>query len=216
MSDRTKVRRVPERGVYDAATIREILDANFLCHVGIAAEHGPVVLPTLYARDGDTLVLHGSVGAHTLRNAKGGNPVCVTVSEVNGIVVARSAFHHSINYRSVVVFGTASEITDVEEKLRAMETITNHILPGRWDECRRPNSSEFTQTSLLRLPLDEYSAKVRSGPPKDDDEDYSLPIWAGVIPIERKTGALAPDERNAETTPVSASVNAASDKWATA
>ncbi|MEX0761371.1 MAG: pyridoxamine 5'-phosphate oxidase family protein [Dehalococcoidia bacterium] len=215
MSDRTKVRRVPDRGVYDVSTIREILDANFLCHLGITTGHGPVVLPTLYARDGDSLLLHGSAGAHTLREAKSGNPVCVTVAEVNGIVVARSAFHHSINYRSVVVFGVATEVVDVEEKLRAMQVLTNHMLPGRWDECRRPNSSEFTQTTLLRLPLDEASAKVRTGPPKDDEEDYALPTWAGVIPVRREMGGLVPDPLNAETTGVDSSVTAATEKWRT-
>jgi len=213
MSERTKVRRLPERGVYDQAIINEILDANFLCYLGISTEHGPVVIPTLYARANDSLILHGSTGSHSLRNAKSGSPVCVTVAEVHGFVVARSAFHHSMNYRSVVVFGAATEIVDVEEKLAAMATITNHMLPGRWDECRRPNSSEFTQTSLLRLPLDEASAKIRSGPPKDDEDDYALPVWAGILPVRRELGPPVPDDRLIGA-PVNASVTAAIAKWA--
>ncbi len=212
-SERTTVRRVVERGNYDRDVIHRILDGNFLCFLGITADHGPVVLPTLYARDGDSLILHGSTGAHTLRNAKAGNPVCVTVAQVDGIVAARSAFHHSINYHSVVAFGVATEITDVEEKLAAMETLTNHILPGRWDECRRPNSSEFVQTSLLRLPLDEASAKIRTGDPGDEEEDYALPLWAGVLPIQQIAGEPIDDPAGREGTPVDESIRLAAEKW---
>lgn len=187
-SDRTRVQRIPERGVYDRSVINEILDANFVCHIGFNADHGPVVLPTLFGRDGDTMYLHGSMGAHMLRTMRDGVPVSVAVTSVDGIVAARSLFHHSINYRSVVVFGVATEVTDVQEKLRGMEVLTNHVLPGRWDEARRPNTKEFTQTMVLRLPLDEVSAKVRTGPPHDEPEDMNMDVWAGVVPLSVVAG----------------------------
>lgn len=182
-SDRTRVRRVPDRGVYDAEAINRILDDNILCHVGFNADHGPVVLPTLFGRDNNVIYLHGSSGAHMLRNMRGGIPVSVAVTSVDGIVAARSHFHHSINYRSVVIFGNAVEITDVQEKLHALEILTNHVMPGRWDEARQPNTAEFTQTMVLKLSLEEASAKVRVGPPIDEEEDMSLDVWAGVIPM---------------------------------
>lgn len=212
-SDRTQVRRLPDRGVYDTATIYEILDENIMCHVGFNADHGPVVLPTLFGRHNDVIYLHGSAGAHMLRNMRGGIPVSVAVTSVNGIVAARSHFNHSINYRSVVIFGNASEITDVQEKLLALEVLTNHVLPGRWEEARQPNTVEFTQTMVLKLSLEEASAKVRVGPPHDDAEDLSLDVWAGVIPLNVVAGEPVDDPDLAAGTAKSPSVNAALRRW---
>ncbi len=212
-SERTRVRRLPERGSNDPDTIYKILDDNFLCHVGFNADHGPVVLPTLFGRDENTIYLHGSTGAHLLRAMRGGIPVSVAVTSVDGIVAARSHFHHSINYRSVVVFGNASEVTDVQEKLHALEILTNHVLPGRWEEARQPNTVEFTQTMVLKLNLDEASAKVRSGPPHDDDEDMSSDVWAGVIPLKTVAAQPIDDPGLAADTPVSPSVEAAIARW---
>lgn len=211
-TDRTKVRRLPERGVYDRDTIYGIIDSGFLCHVAFNAEHGPVVLPTLYGRDGDTLYLHGSSGAHMLRSMRQGIPVSVAITNVDGVVVARSHFHNSINYRSVVVFGTATEVTDVEEKMLGLKVVTNHILPGRWEEGRKPSTSEFTQTMVLKLPLDEASAKARTGGPKDDPEDMSAPVWAGVLPVGLRAGEPVPDEALDAGIQVSPSVEALRDR----
>lgn len=212
-SERARVRRLPERGVYDATTIHEILDENIICHVGFNADHGPVVLPTLFGRDDDVLYLHGSAGAHMLRNLRDGIPVSVAVTSVNGIVAARSGFHHSINYRSVVVFGNATEVVDVQEKLHALEVLTNHVLPGRWDEARQPNTVEFTQTMVLKLGLDEASAKVRVGPPHDDEEDLSMDVWAGVIPMSIVAGEPVDDPDLQPGTPILPSVQAALNRW---
>lgn len=212
-SERTRVRRLPERGAYDAETIHGILDDNIICHVGFNADHGPVVLPTLFGRDGDAIYIHGSAGAHMLRDMRDGVPVSVCVTSVDGIVAARSLFHHSINYRSVVIFGVATEVTDVQEKLHGMEVLTNHILPGRWDEARRPNNSEFTQTMVLKLGLDEASAKVRVGPPHDEPEDLAMDIWAGVIPMSVQAGT--PEESpDLEADPaISPSIETAMKRW---
>ena len=205
-SQRSKVQRLPERGHYEPEVINEILDANFVCHVGFNADHGPVVLPTLFGRDGDTMYLHGSMGAHMLRTMRDGVPVSIAVTSVNGIVAARSLFHHSINYRSVVVFGVASEVTDVQEKLHGMKVLTNHVLPGRWDEARQPNTKEFTQTMVLKLSLDEASAKVRTGPPHDDPEDMGMDVWAGVIPLKETAGRPDADDGLSDDVQLSASV----------
>ncbi len=211
--ERARVRRLPERGVYDSETVYSILDENILCHVGINVDHGPVVLPTLFGRDGDMIYLHGSVGAHMLREMRGGIPVSVAVTSVNGIVAARSHFNHSINYRSVVVFGNATEITDVQEKLHALEVLTNHVLPGRWEEARQPNNSEFTQTIVLKLSLEEASAKVRVGPPHDDSEDLSLDVWAGVIPLSVVAGEPVDDPDLTSGTAPSPSIQTALARW---
>ena len=215
MTDRTRVQRLPERGVYGLDEIRKVLDSNFVCHVAYVADHGPVVLPTLYAVEGDTMYLHGSTGSHMLRTLKGGAPVCVAVTNVDGIVAARSVFHHSINYRSVVVFGNAVEVTDVEEKLNALRVMTNHMLPGRWDEARRPSTAEFTQTAALKLPINESSAKVRTGWPKDDAEDLGLPVWAGVLPFNRSIGVPLADPALPDAVAISDPVRAAMEKWRT-
>ena len=196
---RTQVRRLPDRGRYDSETIYKILDEGFLCHVGFAVDGQPFVIPTGYARVGDAIYLHGSAASRMLRTLAGGVQVCVTVTLVDGLVLARSAFHHSMNYRSVVILGTAHAIEDPAEKTRALEAFTNHIVPGRWDAVRPVRDAEVKATTVLKLPLKEMSAKIRTGPPKDEPEDYELPIWAGVLPLALKAGdpiadAKLPDE----------------------
>jgi hypothetical protein len=182
-SERTRVRRRPERARYDAATIRAILDEGLVCHLGFVSGGQPSVIPTTYARRGDHLYVHGSAASRTLREVAKGLPVCVTVTLLDGLVLARSAFHHSMNYRSVVILGRAVEVADPEEKLFALEAIVEHVLRGRWSEVRPPTDQELRATTVLRLPLDEASAKVRAGGPLDDQEDLALGCWAGVIPL---------------------------------
>jgi uncharacterized protein len=194
-SDRTTVRRLPDRGKYDAETIYKILDEAFVCHVGFVADGQPFVIPTNYARVGDRLYLHGSAASRMLRSLAGGIPVCVTVTLIDGLVLARSAFHHSVNYRSVVALGRATLIEDPAEKMRALQLFTNHIMSGRWNDIRQPTDQELKATSVLVLPLNEASAKIRTGPPKDDEPDYALPIWAGVLPLNLVPGAPIPDPR---------------------
>jgi uncharacterized protein len=179
----TTVKRHPERGVYDRATIDSILDEALICHLGFVTDGRPFVIPTIHARDGDTLYVHGSPGSRMLRTAKEGIDICVTVTLLDGLVLARSVYNHSMNYRSAVVLGRARELADVDEKLRAMERVVEHVVPGRWDDARRPNDGEIKGTTILALPLDEASAKIRSGPPTDDDADLEFPVWAGVIPL---------------------------------
>jgi len=183
-SERTRVKRLPERGAYDKETVYSILDEGLVCHVGIAVENQPFVMPMAYARSGDTLLLHGSGGSRLMRALKTGADVCVTVTHLDGLVLARSAFHHSMNFRSVVIFGTARVIDDEDAKLAAFREFFEHVMPGRWDDVRPPNRKELTQTALVELPLDEVSAKIRTGAPGDEKEDYALPVWAGLIPFE--------------------------------
>jgi hypothetical protein len=190
---RTRVRRRAERGRYDRDTVHRILDEGLVCCVAFVADGQPFAIPTAYARDGDTLYLHGSPASRMLRNLAGGVPVCVSVTLVDGLVLARSAFHHSMNYRSVVVLGRARAVEDAEERLRALRSLVEHLARGRWDETRRPNAKELAQTLVLALPLAEASAKVRSGPPLDAAEDAALPHWAGVIPLGVVPGAPLPD-----------------------
>lgn len=199
-ADRSRVQRLPERGSYDPDTINSILDEALICHVGFVAEDGyPVVIPTIHARSGNTLYLHGSPASRMLRSLKNGAEVCVTVTIVDGLVLARSVFHHSMNYRSVVVFGRPREVTDPEEKLRALEAVTEHVARGRWADARHPNDTEFKGTTVLAIDIEETSAKIRTGPPGDDAEDMELPIWAGVVPVATVFGdavddpALGPD-----------------------
>ncbi len=192
-TNKTTLKRLPDRGAFDKATVYAILDEGFICHVGFVVEGQPFVIPTGYGRTGDELYIHGSAASRMLRSIEKGVPVCVTVTLVDGLVLARSAFHHSINYRSVVILGTASMVTDEEEKMRALITISENIIPNRWDAVRPPNASEMKATSVLRLPLVEASAKIRTGPPIDDDEDYLLPIWAGVLPFELTARAPVTD-----------------------
>ena len=183
---RTQVRRLKKRAAYDESTVHAILDEGFICHVGFVVESQPYVIPTVYARDRQCLYLHGAMASRMLRTLASGIDVCVTVTLVDGLVLARSAFHHSINYRSVVALGKARLVDDPQERMRALHLITDHVVPRRWKEVRGPNELELKQTSVLALPLREVSAKIRGGPPVDDEEDYSLPIWAGVLPIETR------------------------------
>lgn len=201
-SPRTQVRRLPERGRYDDETIHAILDQAFLCFIGFAAGGSPVVIPTLYARRGDCLYMHGSAASRMLRDLQKGAPASVTVALVDGLVLARSAFHHSINYRSVVAFGTARLVEDQGEKLHALEAISEHVIPGRWSQVRGPNEQELKATAVIEFRIEEASAKVRHGPPKDDEEDYALPVWAGVVPFRTIRGDPVPDARLAPGIPV--------------
>lgn len=194
-TDRTQVKRLPKRGKYDAETVYKILDEAFVCHVGFVVDGQPFVIPTNFGRVGDTLYLHGSAASRMLRTLSQGIPVCVTVTLVDGLVLARSAFHHSVNYRSAVILGTARLVEDPAEKMEALRLFTEHIMKGRWDEIRWPNEQEMKGTTVLALPLEEVSAKVRVGGPVDDEEDYSMPVWAGVLPLAQTTGAPIPDER---------------------
>ena len=192
---RTRVVRESDRGVYDRDTVNRILDEGFLCHVGFIADGQPYVIPTSYGRAGDMLYVHGSAASRMLRNLDRGIPVCVTVTLLDGLVLARSVFNHSMNYRSVVILGTATLISNPEEKLAALLALSQHILPGRWDDSRQPNEKELKATSVLRIPIEEFSAKVRVGPPIDDEPDYTFPTWAGVIPLDTTVGTPIRDER---------------------
>ena len=193
---RTKIGRLPKRAVYDKAQIHAILDEGFLCHVGFAVDGQPFVIPTGYVRVGERIYFHGSAASRMLRNLDDGLAVCVTVTLVDGFVLARSVFHHSMNYRSVVMLGTARLVTDRAEKLEALHRFTNHIVPDRWEEARQPTDQELKSTTVLTLALEEVSAKIRSGPPVDDEEDYALPIWAGVVPLRLQVKEPIADSRN--------------------
>jgi len=186
---------MPARGVYDRKTIEAILDEALLCHLGFVHDGHPFVVPTLFGRVGGELYVHGSAASRTLRALRGGVDVCLTATLVDGIVLARSIFNHSVNYRSAVVLGRAREVVEADEKLRALEAFSERILPGRWADVRPPSPRELKATTILRLPLAEASAKVRTGPPEDDPDDYRLPVWAGVIPLRLVAGAPEPDGR---------------------
>ena len=194
-SDRTRVKRLPERGAYDRVSLDAIIDEAPICHLGFVDDDSPFVIPTIHARDGDTIYLHGSPASRMLRLMKQGLPVCVTVTILDGIVAARSVFHHSMNYRSAVVLGQARLVDDEDERLRAMEMITEHVLPGRWSEARHPSDVENNGTLIVAVPIEEFSVKSRTGPPGDDDEDYDLPIWAGVVPLTLTPGPPVSDPR---------------------
>jgi uncharacterized protein len=192
---RTRVVREAERGVYDREIAYTILDEGFLCHVGFVVEGQPFVIPTSYGRKGDALYIHGSAASRMLRNLKESVPVCITVTLLDGLVLARSIFNHSMNYRSVVILGKATLVDQTEEKLEALHLLSEHIIPGRWNDVRQPNEKELKATSVLRVPMEEFSAKVRSGPAIDDEEDYSFPTWAGVVPLEMRAGEPIADAR---------------------
>ncbi|MBC8355232.1 MAG: pyridoxamine 5'-phosphate oxidase family protein [Planctomycetes bacterium] len=193
-TDRNQVKRSPQRGHYDRETIYRVLDAGFLCHVGFVVDEQPFVIPTLYGRENDNVYLHGSTASRMVKNLVTGVPVCLTVTHVDGLVLARSAYHHSMNYRSVVLFGTAVEAMD-DEKDRGLFVISEQVLKGRWDESRLPNEKELKATTVLRMTIESASAKIRTGPPNDEEEDYALPIWAGVIPLRQSYGKPEADPK---------------------
>jgi nitroimidazol reductase NimA-like FMN-containing flavoprotein (pyridoxamine 5'-phosphate oxidase superfamily) len=192
---RTTVKRLPKRAEYSKEKIYEILDEGFVCHIGFVTNGQPVVIPTAYARVADRLFIHGSAASRMLKTLSEGIDVCVTITLVDGLVLARSAFHHSMNYRSVVVFGKANVVENSNEKMEALRAFTDHIVPNRWDAVRWPNESEMKATTVLALPLTEASAKIRTGGPIDDEEDYELNVWAGMLPIRLQTYDAIPDER---------------------
>jgi uncharacterized protein len=187
---RTTLRRLPQRGEFDREAVYRIIDEGFICHVAFVVDGQPYAIPTSYGRAGETLYIHGSAASRMLRSLSGGIPVCVAVTLIDGLVLARSAFHHSINYRSVMIFGKAMIVDGAEEKATALKTFTEHVIPGRWSKVRQPNEQELKATTVLALPLVEVSAKVRTGPPKDDEEDMAFPVWAGILPL--RMAALAP------------------------
>ncbi|MDN5205265.1 pyridoxamine 5'-phosphate oxidase family protein [Fulvivirgaceae bacterium BMA10] len=193
-TERNKVKRVPSRGHYDKQSVYEILDAGFVCHLGFEVDGQPYVIPTSYGRDGDIIYVHGATKSRLMLNMKKGIPVCLTVTHIDGIVLARSAFHHSMNYRSAIVFGTAREMSE-EEKEHGLFMISENILQDRWEESRKPTPNELKATTVLRLEIEQASAKIRTGGPVDEPVDYELPIWAGVVPFETKILSPKPDDR---------------------
>ena len=195
LTKRTKLGRLPNRGSHEPETVHAILDAAFLAHVGFQMDVQTFVIPTLYGREADTLYLHGSAASRMLRGLDTGIPACVCVTIVDGLVLARSAFHHSMNYRSVVAFGTARQIEGAEEKTRALRIISEHVIAGRWSDVRGPSDKELKATAVLEFSIEEASAKIRTGPPLDDEEDYSLPVWAGVLPLRMEAKTPVPDPR---------------------
>ncbi len=195
VTQRTRIKRISSRGHYERELIYQILDEALVCHIGFTVDGQPFVIPTAYGRVSDRLYIHGSPASRMLRSLQSGIEVCVTVTLLDGLVLARSAFHHSMNYRSVVIFGTATTVQDTDQKLEALRAFSEHIVPGRWAEVRQPNPQEVQGTLVLTLPLTEASAKVRTGPPLDDEADYSLPVWAGVVPLKLSAGVPVPDPR---------------------
>jgi len=192
-TERTRVRRISDRGHYDQDTIFSIIDEAMICHVGFIQNNNPVVIPTIHARLGNTLYIHGSGASRMLKVISNQNNICVTISLIDGIVLARSAFHHSMNYRSVVIFGSGRKINDPKEKLNALKAVSDHLIPERWDDVRPPNQKELDATTVIAISLEEASAKIRTGPPSDDEDDYKLSVWAGVLPITLIKEELIPD-----------------------
>jgi nitroimidazol reductase NimA-like FMN-containing flavoprotein (pyridoxamine 5'-phosphate oxidase superfamily) len=207
-TSRTTLRRLPARGRFDRETVYAILDEALICHVGFVTDGQPFVIPTIHARVEDRLYVHGSAASRMLKTLEGGVPVCVTATLLDGLVLARSAFHHSMNYRSAVVLGRAEAVTDPKEKSEALEAVVEHVARGRWAEAREPNAKEMAGTLVMRLPIEEASAKVRTGPPLDDEEDYALPVWAGVLPLALVPGEPIADPRLPAGRPVSPSAAA--------
>ena len=197
-TNRNRIKRLPKRGYYDRETIYNILDEALICHVGFVENGHPIVIPINFARVDDTIVLHGAKASRLLKHVADGHPVCVEVTIVDGLVLARSVFHHSVNYRSVVLFGMGRLVENEQEKLSALEAVTEHLIPGRWKEARLPNRKEMNATSVVSIKIDEASAKVRQGGPLDDEEDYSLPVWAGVLPLQHSPLPPIRDERQSE------------------
>ena len=195
LTKRTELRRIPDGGSHDWGTINQILDAGFLAHVGFCVDGQPFVIPTLYGRDGEKLYLHGSAASRMLRELETGIPACVTVTLVDGLVLARSAFDHSMNYRAVVAFGSARKVADPGQKVKSLRIISEHLIAGRWADVRGPSEKELKATTVLEFSIEEASSKVRSGPPLDDESDYGLPVWAGILPLEMKSRPPIPDDR---------------------
>jgi nitroimidazol reductase NimA-like FMN-containing flavoprotein (pyridoxamine 5'-phosphate oxidase superfamily) len=203
-TERTTVKRLPARGAYDKAVVHQILDLGLVCHLGFVVDGQPFVIPTLYVRIGTTIYVHGSPASRMLQALEKGARACVTVTLIDGLVLARSAFHHSMNYRSVVVFGPASLVDDADEKVRILHGMTDHLIPGRWPDIRHPSPQEVKRTLVLAIPIEEASAKLRVGPPLDDEEDYQLEVWAGVVPLTLSAGVPIPDPRLPASTPAPA------------
>ena len=197
-----QVKRVPQRGAYDQATIYPIIDEALICHVGIVQEERPFVIPTLIARDGDEILLHGASSSRLMRHLGAGHEACVTVTHVDGLVLARSVFHHSVNYRSVVLFGNGRLVEAPAAKMDALARFTEKLIPGRWEDARQPNPTELKATAVVAIPIDLASAKIRTGPPSDDEEDYQLDIWAGLLPIRQQFLPPIPDPRLREQIPL--------------
>jgi nitroimidazol reductase NimA-like FMN-containing flavoprotein (pyridoxamine 5'-phosphate oxidase superfamily) len=206
MTERSQLRRLPNRGSNALEAVYAILDSASLAHVGFVVDGQPYVIPTLFGRAGDHLYLHGSAASRMMHALETGVPVCVAVTQVDGLVLARSAFHHSMNYRSAIVFGTARKIDDPEQKTAALKIISDHLIVGRWEEVRPPSNQELKATTVLAIAIEEASAKSRSGAPADDEADYALPIWAGVLPLTKAAGVPEPDSRLDSSIPVSPSI----------
>lgn len=205
--DKTKVKRAPKRGHYDFDTIAKILDEALVCHVGFVVNGQPFVIPTAYGRVGDHIYIHGANASRMMKSLLGGIDVCVTVTLLDGLVLARSAYHHSMNYRSVVLFGKAQAVIDQQEKNIALKAFTEHVMQGRWDDVRAPTEQELAATSVLSLPISEASAKIRTGPPIDAEADYALDVWAGVLPLSQLTGTPVPDPKLPAGTALPTNVN---------
>jgi nitroimidazol reductase NimA-like FMN-containing flavoprotein (pyridoxamine 5'-phosphate oxidase superfamily) len=201
-TERTTVRRLPARGTYDKEIVHQILDHGLICHLGFVVDGQPFVIPTIYVRIGQTVYVHGSPASRMLQALEQGASACVTVTHVDGLVLARSAFHHSMNYRSVVVIGTARMVDDPEKKQEVLHALTDHLIRGRWDEIRQPSPQELKRTLVVAIDIQEASAKIRVGPPLDDEEDYELPVWAGVLPLAVTAGKPVPDPRLGADVPV--------------
>jgi uncharacterized protein len=213
-TEKNSIKRLPKRGSYDRETIYRILDEALICHLGFADGGQPYVIPTNFARIDDTVVLHGAKASRLLKHVESGHPVCVEATIVDGLVLARSVFHHSVNYRSVVLFGTGYLVTDEQEKLSALEAVTEHLIPGRWREARLPNRKELNATSVVSIRINEASAKVRVGPPVDEEEDYALPVWAGVLPLQEMPFSPLRDELQTEEVTLPAYISGYSRKRA--
>ncbi len=192
---RSRLKRVPKRGHYDHETVYAVLDAGMIAHVGMALEGQPVVIPVNYGRMGDEIVFHGAKASRRAKYVRNGGEVCITVTHLDGLVLARSAFHHAVNYRSVVAFGKGRIIDDPDEKYAALKAISEHMLPGRWDEVREPNKKEMNATTVIAIKIEEASAKIRNSPPGDEEEDYALDVWAGTLPVRQTYGTPEPDSR---------------------
>jgi uncharacterized protein len=201
-TERTTVKRLPARGVYDRAVVHQILDETLMCHLGFVIDGQPFVIPTIHVRISETIYVHGSPASRMLRTLEQGVPACVTVTHLDGLVLARSAFHHSMNYRSVLVLGTATVVDDPEKKTEVLHALTDHLIRGRWEDIRQPSLEELRRTLVLAIPIDEASAKIRVGPPLDEEEDYGLAVWAGVVPLNLKAADPIADPRLAPETPV--------------